>query len=128
MSVAVVDHNVTRQGSKNRPKRHTVASPRFRLRDHARHVGDHTSRAAVLRGVRILQKDRGCRHPFKSVPQYPYGFDVGASGFPLIWVLYGTKCVFHGLTVLVGWQGGHPACKNGVVRYWRGYLSGAMCK
>jgi len=23
---------------------------------------------------------------------------------------------------------GHPACKNWVVRYWRGYLSGARCK
>jgi len=29
---------------------------------------------------------------------------------------------------LVGWQEGHPACKNWVVTYWRGYLSGARCK
>jgi len=29
----------------------------------------------------------------------------------------------------VGWrQEGHPACKNWVVRYWRGYLSGTRCK
>ena len=35
---------------------------------------------------------------------------------------------FSALTLLVGWQEGHPACKNWVVRYWRGYLSGARCK
>jgi len=30
--------------------------------------------------------------------------------------------------LLVGWQDGHPACKNGVVRYWHGYyLSGGRC-
>ena len=32
------------------------------------------------------------------------------------------------LTLLVGRQEGHPACKNWVVRYWRGYLSAARCK
>jgi len=32
------------------------------------------------------------------------------------------------LMLLVGRQEGHPACKNGVVRYWGGYLSGARCK
>jgi len=32
------------------------------------------------------------------------------------------------LTLLVGWQEGHLACKNWVVRYWHGYLSGARCK
>jgi len=30
--------------------------------------------------------------------------------------------------LLVGRQEGHPACKNSVVRYWRGYLPGARCK
>jgi len=35
---------------------------------------------------------------------------------------------FSYLTLLVGQQEGHPACKNGVVRYWHGYLSGARCK
>jgi len=34
---------------------------------------------------------------------------------------------FSALTLLVGWQEGHPACKNGVVGCWHGYLSGAMC-
>jgi len=33
-----------------------------------------------------------------------------------------------GTTLLVGRQEEHPACKNWVVRYWRGYLSGARCK
>jgi len=35
---------------------------------------------------------------------------------------------FSALTLLVGWQEGHPACKNRVVRCWRGYLSGARCR
>jgi len=34
---------------------------------------------------------------------------------------------FSALMLLVGRQEGHPACKNWVVRYWRGYLSGARC-
>jgi len=32
------------------------------------------------------------------------------------------------LMLLVGHLEGHLACTNGVVRYWRGYLSGARCK
>ena len=36
--------------------------------------------------------------------------------------------VFSALTLLVGRQEGHPACKNWVVRYWRGCLSGASCR
>jgi len=35
---------------------------------------------------------------------------------------------FSVLTLLVGWQEGHPACKNWVVGCWRGYLSGVRCK
>jgi len=35
---------------------------------------------------------------------------------------------FSALTLLVGRQEGHPACKNWVARYWHGYLSGARCK
>jgi len=34
---------------------------------------------------------------------------------------------FSALTLLLGKQEGHPACKNRVVR-WHGYLSGARCK
>jgi len=38
-------------------------------------------------------------------------------------------CAFSALTLLVGRQEGHPACKKlGVVGYWRGYLSGARCR
>ena len=35
---------------------------------------------------------------------------------------------FSALTLLVGRQEGHPACKNWAVRCWRGYLSGARCR
>ena len=35
---------------------------------------------------------------------------------------------FSALTLLVGWQEGHPACKDCVVSYWRGYLSRVRCK
>ena len=35
---------------------------------------------------------------------------------------------FSALTLLVGRQEGHPACKNWVVECWRGYLSGARCR
>jgi len=37
-------------------------------------------------------------------------------------------CAINALKLLVGWQEWHPACKNWVVRYWRGYLSEARCK
>jgi len=41
-----------------------------------------------------------------------------------------SACVsaFSALTLLVGRQKGHPACKNLVVRCWCGYLSGARCR
>jgi len=39
-----------------------------------------------------------------------------------------TEFAFSALTLLVGRQQGHPACKNRVVRYWHGYVSGARCK
>ena len=35
---------------------------------------------------------------------------------------------FSALTLLVGWQEGHPACKNWVVGCWHGCLSGARCR
>jgi len=35
---------------------------------------------------------------------------------------------FSALTLLAGQQEGHPACKNRVVGYWRGYLTGARCR
>ena len=39
-----------------------------------------------------------------------------------------SACAFSALTLLVRRQEGHPACKNRVVGYWRGYLSGARCR
>jgi len=35
---------------------------------------------------------------------------------------------FSALTLLVGQQEWHLACKTLLVRYWQGYLSGARCK
>ena len=35
---------------------------------------------------------------------------------------------FSALTLLIWRQEGHPACKNRVVGYWCGYLSGARCR
>jgi len=35
---------------------------------------------------------------------------------------------FSALTLLVGQQEGHPACKNLVVGCWHGYMSGARCR
>ena len=35
---------------------------------------------------------------------------------------------FSALTLLVGRQEGHPACKKRVVGCWRGCLSGARCR
>ena len=42
-------------------------------------------------------------------------------------VLIFCLCAFSALTLLVGWQEGHPAWKN-LVRCWRCYLSGARCR
>jgi len=38
-----------------------------------------------------------------------------------------TLYAFSALTLLVGRQEGHPACKKLSGGCWRGYLSGAMC-
>ena len=35
---------------------------------------------------------------------------------------------FSALTLLVGWQEGHPACKKLSGGCWCGYLSGARCR
>jgi len=45
----------------------------------------------------------------------------------LIWLSY-RGIAFSVFTLLIWWQKGHLACKNWVVRYWRGYLFGAWCK
>jgi len=41
---------------------------------------------------------------------------------------HATLYSFSALTLLVGRQEGHPACKNWAVGCWRGYLSGARCR
>jgi len=46
----------------------------------------------------------------------------------LIYITIRLQTAFSVLTLLVGWQEGHLACKNWVVGCWRGYLSGARCK
>jgi len=44
-------------------------------------------------------------------------------------VLYSLSTfVFSALTLLVGRQEEHPACKNWVTRCWCGYLSGVRCR
>ena len=48
--------------------------------------------------------------------------------FSFFTVFYLCWCAFSALTLLVGRQEGHPACKNRVVGYWHGYLSGARCR
>jgi len=37
-------------------------------------------------------------------------------------------CAFSALTLLVGRQEGHSACKKLSGGYWHGYLSGARCR
>jgi len=37
-----------------------------------------------------------------------------------LWLMMTTDC----FDAVVGWQEGHPACKNWVVGCWHGYLSG----
>jgi len=46
----------------------------------------------------------------------------------LIITFVNNNYAFSALMLLVGWQEGHQACKNWVVRQWRGYLSAARCK
>jgi len=44
----------------------------------------------------------------------------------ILWTLYGST--FSALTLLVGRQERHPACKNRVVGCWCGCLPGARCR
>ena len=46
----------------------------------------------------------------------------------LVAVHYSVLVAFSALTLLVGRQEGHPACKKRVVVCWRGCLSGARCR
>jgi len=55
-------------------------------------------------------------------------FSLGPNYINYIFLLTYLLTAFSTLTLLVGRQEGHPACKNWVVGYWRGYLSGARCR
>ena len=57
-------------------------------------------------------------------------FDVGVfSAFACFYVfLLFLISAFSALSLLIGRQEGHPSCKNWVVTYWRGYMSGTRCK
>ena len=46
---------------------------------------------------------------------------------PRFLLIYGHG-TFSALMPLVGWQEGHPDCKNWVVGCWHGYLCGAKCR
>jgi len=48
--------------------------------------------------------------------------------FTYLPVCLSISCAFSALTLLVGRQEEHPACKNWVMRSWWGYLSGARCR
>ena len=45
----------------------------------------------------------------------------------ILWLLF-DFISFSALTLLVGWQEGHPACKKLSGGCWHGYLSGARCR
>jgi len=47
---------------------------------------------------------------------------------PFFSILPVNLSAFSALTLLVGQQEGHLACKKRVVMYWRGYLYEARCK
>jgi len=80
---------------------------------------DVRDRKSVLRKAADQRPNRWCE---KSVV-------VMLSHFTILWpppsVL---QVVFSALTLLVGCQEEHLACKNWVMRCWCGYLSGARCR
>jgi len=45
-----------------------------------------------------------------------------------VFVVFCLNFAFSALTLLVGLQEGHPACKNWVVGCWHGYLYGVRCR
>jgi len=54
--------------------------------------------------------------------------DLRVDNIVTSWQLLFIHIAFSALTLLVGRQEGHPACKNWVVGCWRVYLSGARCR
>jgi len=43
-------------------------------------------------------------------------------------IIFIVDCAFSALTLLVGWQEGHLACKKLVVGCWHDYVSGSLCR
>ena len=64
---------------------------------------------------------------FQSTNQQCQGTDKW-SFIGFVYVYLYIVSAFSALMLLVGWQEGHPACKNWVVGCWRGYLFGASCR
>jgi len=80
-----------------------------------------------MRSSKILLENHRCCHTTPTTPVFT-GNVPNELEFNHIEILHDVWCAFSALTLLVGQQEGRPACKNWVVRYRRGYLSGARCK
>jgi len=77
------------------------------------------------------------QHTFQLIGVCNFVNDTPSVGMPPIhrivyrirmWTVWWPVCAFSALTLLVGRQEGHPACKNWVVGCWSGCLSGARCR
>ena len=82
------------------------------------------SRHRMYRDPATNSVRRVCLHLHR---EWVSGGDMPLPSFKNIFMLL-KWLAFSALTLLVGRQEGHPACKNWVVGCWRGYLSGAMCR
>jgi len=69
--------------------------------------------------ISVIQKKR-----LHSLVTWIYGIIFYMSIYLLTYLLF---CAFSALTLLVGCQEEHLACKNWLLRCWCGYLSGARC-
>ena len=58
---------------------------------------------------------------------HPTVFSTRGSVVHIILYMDSSVLALSALTLLVGWQEGHPVCKKLSVGCWRGYLSGARC-
>ena len=91
---------------------------------------------SVQRGVLVV----GCTTQHTAITEQPETWNFTHSSVllpgeptqhhPQNWINteYNLVGAFSALTLLVGRQEGHPACKNRVVGCWRGYLPGARCR
>ena len=67
-----------------------------------------------------------CGHPVQCL--IIYNLAASEPAVVVIIIIIINEYYSSALTLLVGWQEGHPACKKLSVVCWRGYLSGAMCR